>query len=212
MSFAAHYPYLINSIILLAPAGILRYMPDDYESFFFRHSSCVPSGYLRNLVGKLLGVDTANQPNRLKDAAHENTGPEAPHKKEPFGKRTLDIPGVVQWQFDYHHGFCHSFVNTIAYGPIMHQQSDWEMACNVIKGNGSVHSLKERPSKLHNSKILVVFGDSDGVVVGRHVSEDLKNMLGGSQHVEFRTVPGGHGFPVPSSKDVIKHISDFWNI
>ena len=212
MSFAAHYPYLINSIILLAPAGILRYVPDEYENFFFRRSSWVPSRYLRKLVGKLLGVDVANRPNALRDADNEDTGPEVPQKKQQFGKQTLDIPAVVQWQFDYHQGFCHSFVDTIAYGPIMHQQSDWQKACNVINGNAPIDPLNKSGSKLRNSKFLVIFGDSDGVVAGEHVSEDLKTMLGGSQHVEFRTVPGDHGFPVTSSDDVIKHISDFWNI
>ena len=41
MSFTAHFHYLVNSIVLLAPAGIQRRMPDAYKSIFFRLHSIV---------------------------------------------------------------------------------------------------------------------------------------------------------------------------
>lgn len=50
----------------------------------------------------------------------------------------------------------------------------------------------------------MIFGESDGIVVAKEVSEDLTKMLGGADHVEFKVVPGGHGFPVPSSDEVVK--------
>jgi len=46
MAFAAHFPYLINSIVLLAPVGILRYILEDYKSFLFRHASFIPGKYV----------------------------------------------------------------------------------------------------------------------------------------------------------------------
>lgn len=213
MTFTAHFHYLVNSIVLLAPAGILRSMPDGYESVFFRFSSVVPSAYLRMLVGKLLEVNLSSPSIALEDRQVKNdTGPQISKDRKPVGKETLDVGAIVQWQFDHHKGFVHSFVNTIMYGPIMHQQPDWKKASNVIKGEEVTSPMPSRPSKLHNSKILVIFGDADGVVAEKDVSKDISQLLETPEHVEFRTVPGGHGFPVPSCDEVVKHICDFWSI
>ena len=215
MSFAAHFPYLLNSIILLAPGGILRAMPNEYESIFFRYPSIVPSRYLRKLVGKVLGVDLAGVPHsgtELKRTILSQADAKVPGKSKSMETRALNAPDAVQWQFDNHQGFIHSFISTIQLGPITHQQSDWNKICNIIKGESMGMPGSSLSCKIYNSKILVVFGDSDGVVVGKDVSEDLVQMLGGPEHVEFKTVPGGHGFPLPSSDEVVKHISDFWKL
>ena len=66
-------------------------------------------------------------------------------------------------------------------------------------------------SKIYNSKILVVLGNVNGVVVTNKASEDLGQMLG-PEHVESRTVPGGHGFPVLGGIGVTKHILNFWGL
>ena len=213
MAFTAHFYYLINSIILLAPAGILRRMPDGYEDIFFRLSSVVPSTYLRRTVGKLLGVNLsptsiAPRPYQVRD----DTGPETPKDRETVGKETLDAGTIVQWQFDHNKGFVHSFINSAIYGPLMHQESDWKKTSDIIKGEDMTNTASSRPSKLRNSKILVIFGDSDGIVVEKEVAEDIGQMLGTPEHVEFRTVPGSHGFPIPSCNEVVKHICSFWNI
>lgn len=213
MSFTADFHYLVNSIILLAPAGILRRMPDGYENVFFHLSSVVPSNYLRTLVGKLLGVNLSTPSIALKGRqVEDDTDPKIPKDSERVRQDTLDVSAIVQWQFDHHKGFVHSFINTIIYGPIMHQQSDWKRTSDVIKGVDVTGPMSSRRSKLHNSKILVIFGDADGIVAEKDVSEDIGQLLGSPGHVEFKTVPGGHGFPVPSCDEVVKHICNFWNI
>lgn len=162
ISFAAHYPYLVNSIVLLAPAGILRCMPDEYESVFFRYSSFVPSRYLKRLIGTLLGDSNNAHILQYDDAGSGRL--DAPNELATEQKENLDIPAIVQWQFDFHKGFCHSFVDTIAYGPIMHQQSDWKKFGDVVHGEAPSSSPGCRPSRLRNKKVLIVFGDSDAVV------------------------------------------------
>ena len=213
MAFTAHFHYLVNSIILLAPAGILRRMPDGYDNVFFRHTSLVPSTYLRTVVGKLLGVNLSAPPNALEDRQVKNDSDSQKTKDfERVRQDTLDVGAIVQWQYDHNRGFIHSFIGTAVYGPLMHQQSDWRKASNVIKGANVTSPMSGRRSKLYNNKILVIFGDADGIVVGKDVSEDISQLLGSPEHVEFKTVPGGHGFPVPSCGEVVKHICNFWNI
>ncbi|MCJ1435565.1 hypothetical protein MMC27_004939 [Xylographa pallens] len=208
MSFAAHYPYLLNSIILLGPAGLLRSIPEDYKSICFRYASMVPPSYLRRLVGNILGTKLTNAPQRRNKDKPPTIYQEELRIPDKADLEAVDVPAVVQWQYDNHEGFVYSFINTILYAPLQHQHSDWKKICSIINGEYSTASS----SKVHNSKILVIFGESDGIVVGKEVSEDLSQILGGHEHVVFKTVPGGHGFPVPSSEQVIGHICDFWKL
>ena len=213
MSFVAHFPYLVNSIVLLAPGGILRYIPTEYQNPIFHYASLVPAEYLRRVVGKLLGVSMSKEAERNMDNVGEYaTRPEDIRKASANDKSTPDIPGIVQWQFDNHRGFCYSFANTIQHGPIMNQDLDWIKVCDIIKGKCSASQTSHKRSKLWNSKLLVIFGDDDGVVVADDVSKDLNQMLGGAEHLSIEIVPGGHGFPVPGCDEVVKHICRFWQI
>lgn len=210
MAFAADFYHLVNSIVLLAPGGIIRRLPADYETVFFRYPFLLPSSYLRKLVGKALDLKA------LKSA----TGYSAPHDQSDMAyevareaktveKKFLDIPGIVRWQFDNHRGFIHSFVNTVQYGPIQYQHSDWKRVCSIVKGDTAGTPPLSHQSKLFDSEILVVFGDADSIVLAGEVSADLLHIIGDPKHVEIKIVPGNHGFPVPSCDEVAEHISDF---
>lgn len=210
MAFAADFPYLINSIILLAPGGIIRRLPDEYETIFFRHPSLMPFSNLRNLVGKTLGLKISHSPIGCSHFhAQSQSGGEKAQEAQLMGKEVLDIPGIVQWQFDNHKGFIHSFISTHLYGPIKYQHSDWRRVCSVVKGDTAHTSPSSHSSKLFNSKILVIFGEADSVVRAEEVSADLLDIICDPEYVEFKIVPGDHGFPVPSCDEVAKHISDF---
>ena len=94
----------------------------------------------------------------------------------------------------------------------MYQHSDWRKVCDIVSGKVQGAGPAGQPSQLHNNKLLVIFGDSDGIVVEQDVAADLSEMLGGPSHVDFKVVPGGHGFPVPSSTAIVGHICDFWHL
>ena len=210
MSFVARFPYLIRSIILLAPSGIIRSLPSGYGSIFFRYPSIVPSSYLRRLVGSILGTQLGMMPEvctEVKESPVDEAESQLLASSALGAKQSIDVPSVTQWQFDNHRGFLHSFVNTSQYGPVWRQQSDWNKVCEFITG-------KRKPSVYrsynHQIKILFIFGDSDEIVFGKEIIEDFEQMLGGSEKVEFKVVAGNHGFPVLSSEEVVRHIFDFW--
>ncbi|KAL9598456.1 MAG: hypothetical protein Q9219_004492 [cf. Caloplaca sp. 3 TL-2023] len=200
MSFVSHFPYLVNSIVLLAPGGLLRTLPKGYTSSLFPCRRFIPSGYLRKLVAEILGA-------KQSEAVNTDSVP-----KDITTIASLSSAAITQWQFDFHEGIVHSFIDTILHGPLMHQHSDWKKVCSIINGE-SPRSATRRPNgRLVNSKILVVFGDEDGVVVGKDVSADLTELLGGPEHLVVRYTSGGHGFPIPQSEDVIKYICEFWGL
>lgn len=211
MSFVAHFPYLIRSIILLAPSGIIRSLPKGYGSVFFRYSTIVPSSYLRRLVGNILGAKLGMAPQICPvskvSPAHES---ESQISKDSAlrAKQFTNVSKVMQWQFDNHRGFLHSFVNSSQHGPVWHQESDWKKVCEIIKGERKPPEYQSY--HLQNSKILFIFGDSDEIIIRKEIIKDFELMLGGSKNAEFTVVPGDHSFPVLSSKEVVRHISDFW--
>ena len=210
MSFAAEFPYLINSIVLLAPGGILRRLPDEYETVFFRYPFLLPSSYLKNMVGRVLGLNVSSSPTDYDGLTDRSLlGLEIPPEARVVGTNILDLPAIVQWQFDNHKGFIHSFISTHLYGPIQHQHSDWRRVCNVIKGDTARTPPSHQSSKLFDSKLLVMFGEDDSLVRAEELSTDILEIIGDPDYVEFKVVPGGHGFPVPSSVEVAKHITDF---
>ena len=210
MAFAADFPYLINSIILLAPGGILRSLPDEYESVFYRYPSLLPSSYLKSLVGKTLGLKVSHSPIGCSDLHDQSQmSREMSQEAQSMKKAVLDISAIAQWQFDNHEGFLHSFTNTLLYGPIQHQHSDWRRVCSVLKGDTAHTSPLSHSSKLFNSKILLIFGEADSIVRAEEVSADLLDIICDPEHIEFKVVPGGHGFPVPRCDEVAEHISDF---
>ena len=210
MTFAADFCYLVNSIILLAPGGIIRHLPADYTNIFFRCPFLLSPSYLKKLVGKILGVQVSNS--AVGYGGHHDQSvmtSKIAQGADTGGKKFLDIPGIVQWQFDNHRGFIHSFVSNIQHGPIQFQHSDWRRVCRIVKGDTTQTPPSSHHCKLFNSKILVVFGDADSIVLAKDVSADMLRMFGDSEHVEFKTVAGDHGFPVPNCDEVAKYISDF---
>ena len=213
IKFAADFPYLVNSIVLLAPGGLIRRLPDDYETVFSCNPALLPDFYARKLVGKALGL--TGLPTRMEgsdghgksQAAFERT-----REAKMMGVEVLDIAGMVQWQFDNHKGFVYSFVNTLQNVPIQNQHSDWKRVCNVIRGDTACTPSSSHASKLFGSKILVILGDADNIVPADEFTADLLEMLGDGDHVEFKIVAGGHGFPVQRCDEVAKYISDFWRL
>ena len=213
MAFAADFPYLINSIILLAPAGIIRRLADEYDTIFLRYSSLLPLSYLRNVVGKTLGLQVSRLPIGCGILGfHGRMDPEIVEGKQAMGKDVLDIPGIVHWQFDNHKRFIHSFITTHQYGPTRNQHSDWRRVCSVVNSGTARTWPLSYGSKLFDRKILVIFGEDDSVGRAEEVSIDLLDMIGDPRHAEFKVLAGGNGFAVPSCDEVAKHISDFWGL
>lgn len=215
MCFTAHFPYLVNSLVLLGPGGILRRLPPEYTIIPFRFPSLFPRQHLANLVGKLLGVKTNRRFNPTSDKGIQEadiTSAPSGHNPKPEQDSTPDLPNIVQWQYDHHQGFLHSFIDTTQHGPLMHQHKDWEKVGKIIRGDMSEDAEVGKVYKLYNSKILLIVGDQDTIVVGSEIAEDLKEVLGSTEHMLLATVPGTHSFPVPSSKHVLGHIRNFWGL
>ena len=198
MSFASYFPNMIESIILLAPAGFIRAMPGGYSSCYLRYHQWTPHFILHNHVASVVGVSPTKQAISTSESS----------ASKRVTSDNLDLPALWQWQFDTHEGFIHSFADTVQNGPIQHQHDEWKRVSDIICGRDSDSTTAN--CKLRNSQILAIFGDSDGVIIPGETTEDLSKLLPG--HVQYRSVPGDHGFPIPSGKATLQHILDFWGL
>ena len=95
---------------LIAPAGLLRTLPKEYEDLKNATRDGASGKVLRGLVKDALGVVDGNGDG-----------------EEGFAR-------LVRWQFERHDGHVGSFASTLLYGPVQRQGEVWKGACEVLKG------------------------------------------------------------------------------
>lgn len=202
LAFAAAYPSSIRSLVLLGPAGLLRQLPEGYDDKLMYQPDLAPSPEaIREKVREILGVapsgPTLNIQLGMRRVTSVATGPSRVEK-------SFDMGGILQWQFDHHHGHIHSFQDTIRYGPLQAEHL-WGIVCDMIAG-------RVRPdTAMLNSKLLAFFGEDDDVVVGKETTEDILKLLPASK-LQTEYLPGGHGFPYPNSETITRTVLSFWGL
>lgn len=200
LAFAAAYPSSIRSLVLLGPAGLLRQLPEGYDDRLMHQPEFAPSPeVIREKVREILAVAPSGPALDIrlgtKRVVPVTTCPSRVH-------RGFDIGAILQWQFDHHQGHIHSFQDTIRYGPLQAEDL-WRNVCDMIAG-------RARPdTAMLNSKLLVFFGEDDGVVVGSETTEDILKLLPAS-NLQTEYLPGGHGFPYPNSETITRTVLLFW--
>ncbi|KAI9688976.1 MAG: hypothetical protein M1822_000713 [Bathelium mastoideum] len=204
MRFLVDFHFLVNSVILLAPAGLLPNLPEGYNSRVFRYSQIVPFTILKRCVADILGVWSKSFTASLSKIG-EGAGSLVTIKEN------FDIPAVLAWQLRSHKGFVYSFIDNVKHGPLMNQHTIWRKVFKIV-GEEAHAKASNRASKLAGNKILVIFGESDEVVRGSDLMRDMPKMVADTSCLDFQSVPGDHGFPTTSSAEIVKHILHFWKL
>ena len=122
----------------------------------------------------------------------------------------VTVAGAAQWQIDHHKGFIPSFVSSIRYAPVTRQHDRWSIIgarLSTQKANSADKQAQELG--LVPSKVLVIIGEQDPVVIAEEVMEDTSAAFG-SENVEFVLLPAGHEVPVTRSKKVVDTVLEFW--
>ena len=153
MDFVASFPHLVRSVALLAPAGMIRSLPQVYVDFKEAVSGGKKSeGELNDMLAGVLGVE-----------------------EEIGGEGEGEFERLVRWQYENHRGHARSFASTLVNGPVVGQGFVWREACGVLK-----EKVKQREKR---ERLVVVCGEDDGVVRKEWVREDLDGMLGEGEYV-----------------------------
>ena len=134
MSFAAYFPQLLSSVVLLAPSGLIRSVHADYQNVLLRYNWMIPSSWLRTMVRRILCGDNLIEPACNEAEQEVCSDPTAKHMLRATDTVSisqksfkLNITDVVHWQLDCNEGFVDSFLNSLKYAPISKQHAYWRM-------------------------------------------------------------------------------------
>lgn len=211
-NFAATFPNMVETLILLAPAGLIR--PENFGrlSRLIFTSGVIPERVLAWLTKRRLRQPIASAvskkvrkaaianglvPNGGKEsyvdvAVQEAVDPVDEPPQTPF---ELEVIRYVHWALDTHRGFVTAFMSTIRHAPLLDQHDYWRRLASRKPGTTAV-----------------LLGKDDNLIQRDDYVEDALPLLGGEENVYWRVVPGSHNFPFTHAADTLERIYEFWGI
>jgi pimeloyl-ACP methyl ester carboxylesterase len=213
--YASWFPEAVESLILIAPAGLLR---NDRVAWW---SKMVYGGFLpRTLVEKmvkkrLLGNSAQQQPEKTSVGIVQSAEAEAPTESNEqniglfAGRPPFSVATSVAWQADAHPGFVSSFISSIQNSPISAQQHRWQIiASRLNEQRSNPNDSVAAKQGLREGKVLLLLGDKDSVIVAEEVGEDAKEAMG-DVNLKTEVLAGGHDLPIAGVESCAKAIGDF---
>lgn len=229
-AFTSHFPDLVESLVLVAPGGLLRHSRVSTSSKLL-YSGVLPDWLVHYWVGSKLRAGGA-KPNvpKMKKAARESNqvvdvtnaaAEELPDENGAHGQDSMspifeDRPKVspataVAWQVNAHQGFIPAFVSSVKYAPIHDGHERWRAIgerCEARKRNVS-GEWGEDVRGLREGKVLVLLGLQDVVISPSETAEDATNALG-KENIRVVKLQGGHDLPIVNGEGCVKTMVDFW--
>lgn len=214
------FPGMVKSLVLLAPAGLIREENFGTAARIIFRSGWVPEGLLEVITKWRLKRPIAESAKRK--AAPKANGNEAaaaaaaalqshlPGEKTveatvtseivdttvaegrtPLQKTVLDF---VNWQVTHHAGFVCAFMSTLKYAPMLNQHDAWR-------------KLADRKPKT----VCLIFGVGDEIVNEEDYRVDALPLVGGEDQVVWaKPVAGAHDFPMVRPEETLERIWQFW--
>lgn len=217
-NFAAAFPHMVETLILLAPAGVIRPENIGRASRLIFTSGIIPERLLGRLTKWRLKqpIDKAVSKKRKPsvvlalekslegegkesfiDAAEQEAvdlNKEGPAALEPTPFERM-VESVVHWTLDHHEGFVPAFMSTIRFAPLMDQHDYWRQLASRKPGTTAV-----------------LLGRHDQLIQKDDYVEDALPLLGGKDNVFWRVVPGAHNFPFTNGPEALECIYEFWDM
>jgi pimeloyl-ACP methyl ester carboxylesterase len=204
---AAAFQGMVKTLILLAPAGMIR--EDNFGAIariIFR-SGWVPEGLVEIMTRWRLKrpiAESARRKSKGRPSAHL-PGDEAVATtvtNEIADETVAEAPGPLQrqvlkyvnWQVRNHTGFVPAFMSTLRYAPMINQHETWR-------------KIARRKPKT----TCFIFGVGDELVDDGDYRADVLPLVGGDENVFWaEPVPGGHDFPMSHPDQTLERIWSFW--
>ena len=204
----SHFPDMVESLVLIAPSGLIRVRHFSKTSRVIYSEGVIPEPVLLSLVRRRLKTPLYPPKKQADENLHatdavkaevniENNSQAALSKSHP----NVTIEGAVVHQVDHHEAFVPAFMSSIRYGPIQSQHSLWERI-------GQHLALRNQGSK-GSGKVLIICGDRDPIIDKEELREDANAVL--DRQIEFYVLPAGHDVPIVKSRDVSDLIWKHWN-
>ncbi|KAI2629790.1 alpha/beta-hydrolase [Hypoxylon sp. NC1633] len=212
-NFAASFPRMVESLILLAPAGLIRAENFGRVSRLIFTSGIIPERLLAWLTKRRLRQPIASSVSKKVKKTIAKATPETllpnddkedfvdvavQEAKDPVDEPSqsafeLQVVNYVHWALDFHHGFVQAFMSTIRYAPLMDQHDYWRQLA------------KRKPGTT-----AILLGKDDNLIQKDDYTEDALPLIGGEKNVFWRIVPGAHNFPFTHGPEALEQIYEFW--
>lgn len=198
---AAAFPALVRSVVLLAPAGMIRDENFGWAARLVFRSGWVPGPLLEVITRWRLKRPIAEAAKRKKAPRTGDKTVEATVTSEIVDEAAAapnelqkSVLAFVNWQVEHHVGFVSAFMSTLRFAPMMGQHAAWA-------------KLAERKPRT----VCLIFGEGDEIVNEEDYRQDVLPLLGGEDHAVWaKPVGGRHDFPMVYPEETLERIFDFW--
>jgi len=218
-TFTAYFPDLVESLVLIAPGGLLRASRISRSSKLL-YGGLLPDFLVKYLVGQRLRGSSgphgsSNKPTAPASIAESEVPAGHPANSKDSdapiftGRPGMSIAKAVAWETDSHPGFLPSFISSIKYAPVSHEHEQWRRLgrrCEARRASAE----PDKVSGLDEGKVLLIFGKQDHVIVADETAEDATAALG-RENLKVVTLEGGHDVPVVNARGCVDAIYDFWD-
>ncbi|KXJ95310.1 Alpha/Beta hydrolase protein [Microdochium bolleyi] len=225
-NFAAAFPHMVETLILLAPAGLIR--PENFgrASRLIFTTGIIPERLLAYLTKRRLRAPIANAVQKRKgQAAAATTRPTTSAngttgvlpRLDSTGKETfedaavqeivdpLDRPDAEPTDFERR-------VGDFVHWTLDHHEGFVPAFMSTVRYAPMLgqHDEWRRLARRDKGTTAVLLGNHDTLVNKEDYAEDALPLLGGEENVFWRVVPGGHNFPFTHPKQALEQIYEFW--
>lgn len=226
-AFTSHYPEIVDSLILIAPGGLLRPARLSLSSRLL-YSGILPHRMVQYFVGKRLRLGGSNGSKPMAKLRHpvkidvtSAVAEEIPDEIDPHapGQDSVspifeDRPSIspataVQWQLDTHPGFIPAFVSSIKYAPIHDGWERWRLIGKRCDAQRSSSEARCEMKGLKEGKVLLLLGDADVIITPEETAEDASLALG-KDNVHVMKLKGGHDLPITNNVGCVDAIEKFF--
>jgi pimeloyl-ACP methyl ester carboxylesterase len=211
--YASWFPEAVESLILIAPAGLLRSERVAWWSKMV-YGGFLPRTLVERLVKKrLLGGTPQQQPEKTSVGIVKGAEAEAPATEKDAGlfagRPPFSVGTSVAWQADAHPGFVAAFISSIQNSPISAQQPRWQIiASRLDEQRSNPNDSTAARQGLREGKVLLLLGDKDSVIVADEVAKDAEKAMG-KANLKIEILAGGHDLPIAGVENCAKVIGDF---
>jgi pimeloyl-ACP methyl ester carboxylesterase len=209
---AAAYGHMVDSLVLLAPSGLIRLANFGALSRFLFQSGVVPDRLLTAMTRRRLRQPIAASVSASKGSSSEaaevdagvggddalgaalsETVPTVPGEPAtPLEKRVL---AHTRWMSTHHPGFVPAFMSCIRWAPLAGQEASWRQLSKRDKGS-----------------TVLVLGRDDQIVSPADYETDALPLVGGKERVVWRVVSGSHDFPMSHADEVLDILYEIWGL
>ncbi|KAK3341173.1 Alpha/Beta hydrolase protein [Lasiosphaeria hispida] len=202
--FAAAFPHMVSSLVLLAPAGLIRAENFGVVTRFVFTTGLVPERLLAAITKRRLQRPIAASSKRANHATTtittdpisaslaEAADPGPDNSTTPLERQVLRY---VHWMLDHHPGFVPAFMACIRDAPLVGQEEAWRKL-----------ALREPGTT------AVILGRADEIIDPEDYATDALPLVGGREHLHWILVPGGHDFPMTHAPETLGAIYTAWGM